>query len=233
LKKVVIYGSCVSRDCFNRSQDEFEVSAYFARNSWIASCNEPVPVPKAKSLLESAFQQKMVERDFRSTTLPQLENLTPDITLLDLIDERAGVIPVKSGGFVTYLSELKHSGWLDYVDHGNLIPLGSDRHFELFKRAATRLSLLLKTKNPVLLKPRFAKETVQGEAVRPLMGKTAEQWDRLYERYYAVAAAVGIPVCEIPRQFCRSTNDHRWGVAPYHYETQFYDYVLQRLSQFT
>ncbi|MCT1564267.1 MULTISPECIES: DUF6270 domain-containing protein [Corynebacterium] len=232
MKKVVIYGSCVSRDCFNRPQNEFEVSAYFARNSWISSCNEPVPVPKAKSLLESAFQQRMVERDFRSTTLPQLEKLTPDIMLLDLIDERAGIIPVKSGGYITYLSELKHSGWLENVDHGKLIPLGSDRHFELFKQAATRLSSVLKTKNPVLLKPSFANETIQGESVRPLMGKTAEQWDHLYERYYAEAAAAGFQVCEIPHQFCRSANDHRWGVAPYHYEARFYDYVLQQLSQY-
>lgn len=63
MKKVLIFGSCVTRDPFADlmiSDSEFEVKDYYARSSFASLAGKPI-VGRDLSKILSPFQRKMVE----------------------------------------------------------------------------------------------------------------------------------------------------------------------------
>lgn len=229
--RVGIYGSCISRDIFNLERPGLEMSGYFARSSWISATNPSVPRPTVQSRLTSPFQQRMVERDFMSSSIAGLLALDSDLILLDLIDERAGVVRAESGGYLTYLSEMKGSGWLDHVNHSSLIRFGTPMHLKLFKDAALKVLESLNGRRVVVLASKFASNTEDGKTVPPASGRSAEEWNDLYAEYFGVLEQIGFDVLRMPDELCIADSKHRWGVAPYHYIEDFYSEAARLLAE--
>ena len=229
--RVGIYGSCISRDIFNLERPGLEMSGYFARSSWISATNPSVARPNVQSRLTSPFQQRMVERDFLSSSITGLLALDSDLILLDLIDERAGVVRAESGGYLTYLSEMKGSGWLDHVRHSSLIRFGTPMHLNLFKDAAAKVLESLNGCRVVVLASKFASNTEDGKAVPPASGRSAEEWNDLYAEYFGVLEQIGFDVLRMPDELCIADSKHRWGVAPYHYIEDFYSEAARLLAE--
>lgn len=227
--EVSVYGSCVSRDVVRVAESALELKSYYARSSWISSTTEPVVLPSQPSKLSSAFQQRMVEYDYQSRALRGAASSTGDVVLLDLVDERLGVYPVQPTGYVTWLNELNHSGWLPLTPHGPLIEFGSDEHFALFEQATQQVADKLESTNAVLLKFKFAAESIEGLQVPETRGKPGAWWDEQYERYYAAAEDAGIALLEVPTELCVTTEGHQWGIAQYHYVDDFYLWVVDHL----
>ena len=230
LLKVSVYGSCVARDVVRVAEEYLELERYYARSSWISATTKPVDLPKQKSKLDSAFQQRMVEYDLQSRALSGVKGSECQTIMLDLVDERLGVYPTNSGGYVTWLNELNHSGWLPVIPHGKLIEFGSDAHFELFAGAVPRVAEALADKHAVLLKFDFAAKTLGGEDVPETNGRPAKWWNEAYSRYYDAVSAAGIEIMEVPAELCLSTKEHRWGIAQYHYQDDFYFWVAENLK---
>lgn len=229
---ITIYGSCVSRDAFEVDSNQLKLDAYFARSSWISTANKAVTIPNKPSALQSKFQQRMLETDFRSTALWQVNHAGSDVVLLDLVDERVGVVKdISGGGYLTYLGELKRSGWLEELQHSSLIRFGTDLHFKLFEAAAARVAVAFRERRVILLKSDFAECDSEGTAVPPLLAKTSAEWNAQYRRYFDVAETVASEVLEIPKHLCVADPSHRWGVAPYHYVPEFYAFVRENLTK--
>lgn len=207
------------------------MSGYFARSSWISATNPSVARPNVQSRLTSPFQQRMVERDFLSSSITGLLALDSDLILLDLIDERAGVVRAESGGYLTYLSEMKGSGWLDHVRHSSLIRFGTPMHLNLFKDAAAKVLESLNGCRVVVLASKFASNTEDGKAVPPASGRSAEEWNDLYAEYFGVLEQIGFDVLRMPDELCIADSKHRWGVAPYHYIEDFYSEAARLLAE--
>lgn len=222
---VSIYGSCVLRDMFNARRTLLQLDAYFARTSWISATGVPVSRPDTPSKLTSAFQQKNLERDFRSTVLPQLKGLNSDLLLLDLVDERSGVLSDGKGGYVTNLAELKHSGWKTHLKNFEAIAFGTDTHFDLFRNAARKLKHELNGTELIVFRVTFAEQDIDGRMISASGGKNPKEWNELYSRYYDLLNELGFAVIDVPERFCLSDPNHRWGVAPYHYIPEFYDWI--------
>lgn len=230
MQDVSVYGSCVARDVVRVASDSFDLERYYARSSWISSTSAPVPLPSVESKLTSAFQKKMVEIDYQSRALEGVLGSKSELILLDLVDERLGVYPVKSGGYVTWLNELNHSGWLSHTPHGSLIEFGSDKHFALFETAAKNVARKLEERNAVLLRVLFADARDDGGEVPKTNNRAAREWNELYDRYYGCAAEAGLKVLEVPAELCVSSAEHMWGPAQYHYADGFYHWVAQQVS---
>lgn len=231
--EVSVYGSCVSRDVVRVAESSLELKSYYARSSWISATTPPVALPNEPSKLSSAFQQRMLEYDYQSRALNGAAASTEDLVLMDLVDERLGVYPVKPFGYVTWLNELNHSGWLPHTPHEGLIDFGSDKHFSLFKDAVPLVVEKLHDKNSVLLKFKFAGDSIEGLEVPETRGKSGSWWDEQYERYYDAAEDAGMTLLEVPAQYCVTTKDHRWGIAQYHYVDDFYFWVAEKLRALT
>ncbi len=221
---VAIYGSCVSRDVL-RVHPVAPVAAYAARSSWVSALTPPVAEPDADIGLASDFQARMVRDDFASTAPAALD--AGDALLLDLTDERFGVIEY-GGGFITPSNEFRRSAWNDVVV-GRRIPFASDEHVALFRELAPRMKERLRGRRAWVLRARFADVTDTGESVRRSDGRSGDQWQVAFAPYFAVLEELGLPILDVPDELAVASKDHLWGAAAMHYADPFYAWVADRL----
>ncbi|MGP5013549.1 DUF6270 domain-containing protein [Glutamicibacter ardleyensis] len=232
-KYAMIYGSCVSRDLVRIDSERFAPGHYTARQSWISGVSLPSRPPEIK--LASAFQKRMVEDDYRSSARTIMTSTRPsrsDLIILDLIDERVGVFE-NDEGHITYSNELKKSKAISEDQLNELIAFGSDHHFNLWAEAASELRELLAPhiSKVRLIAAKFAETMVDGSRLKPFRDIEAQDWNRLYERYYAYADNLGFSLIEHDPKFAISTSDHKWGATPFHYVDEAYlDFGTKILS---
>ncbi|MBC9821927.1 DUF6270 domain-containing protein [Terrabacter sp. MAHUQ-38] len=226
-----VLGSCVSRDMAALHR-ECAVVLYVARQSFISAVSPGVSVAPGAGLT-SPFQQRMLESDLGSTGLELLQRHAPELDLLviDLVDERLGVVPLAGGSYVTDSQELKESGTKDLLEVvGDDLELGTPEHFRRWCGAAGRVVDVLRRtgllERTVVLRVPFAQTTADGSPVAAFMGRSALEWDELYAPYYEHLQHLGLPVVALPRALAVSDSAHRWGPAPYHYNPEAYGWLL-------
>lgn len=235
-KNLMIYGSCVSRDAFPLLGSDFKLLSYVARQSMISAISKPTKLLEGSDLA-SAFQNRSLAGDIRSNMLQLLRRHSADIDVLviDLTDERLGVIQLPDGAYVTRSHELASSGRLDGVQ-GRLryIDVLTERHWTLWENAATRLlnaaaALGLREKTIVLNTP-WAELTDTGEAVPSFRGLETAELNGYLRECCAHIRSLGFRVLDMPEELACSSNQHRWGVAPYHLGEPARQWIAAQIS---
>ncbi|MBR7742604.1 hypothetical protein KC207_04800 [Phycicoccus sp. BSK3Z-2] len=229
--KVLIYGSCVSRDTFELlPRDRYALLDYVARQSLISAFS-PVDTQALYPFeADSAFQRRMLHNDWRASLASTVESTAGDVDVLlwDLCDERLGVRHLPSGGYVTRSVDLVSTGVDARLrDEAELLDLGSSRHRRLwweglgtFRDLLERTHLLEKT---VLVAPPWAARTVTGEPSPTSFGRSADEANELFDEYHRWAVeGLGCPVVSLAPDDARSDSTHRWGLAPFHYARENY-----------
>jgi hypothetical protein len=233
-RTALIYGSCVSRDLIRIDEHRFSPGYYLARQSWISACAERRPAPPLP--IASAFQKRMVEGDFQSNGRQILGSTRPqnaDLILLDLIDERLGVLPYRDS-WITWSNELRKSNALPEAE-SDVLAFGTDQHFHLWRDAAESIRDILSVhfEKSFVLAARFASRTAEGDELPMFRGDSATEWNRRYQRYYSALADLGFTMIEMADELVISTDAHRWGATPFHYVDDAYlrmgDAILARL----
>jgi hypothetical protein len=159
----------------------------------------------------------------------------PDVILWDLVDERLGVMELPDGaGYLTVSNELLASG-MRLPDGTVHVPFGDDRHFELWTESLDRFHHMLRAhgllRRTVLLTAPWAVRTAGGAPTPPSHGVSAEEGNRLFERYVRAAAAwPGLAVVALTAQEAVGAEEHKWGPAPFHYTDDFYRTVAARVD---
>ena len=234
--RTFIYGSCVSRDTLEVMQDSHEIVRYVARQSAISVGNPAVGVAEQLSPISSAFQSRMVHGDLEGNFLTELAAHAGsiDLLVLDLIDERSGVVTVGEG-FVTRLSELWSAGGAEATRGGEHLRIGTDAHFALWSsavgRIAREIARLGLTERTVVLKTPWASTDDSGAALEvPTWMMTPAEADSAYARYYDRLARI-FTVIELPAELAISPADHKWGTSPFHYTQEAYDFLAARLRE--
>lgn len=234
--RTFIYGSCVSRDTFERlPSDRFELLQYVARQSLVSATAPPTSRPLPHIETTSAFQRRMLEGDWNGSLLSQLREHAESIDLLlwDLCDERLGlrqleyVGPAHRHAMATRSVDGIRAGVDDQLQHAPLIPFGSRRHRLLFLKALRdfagqlgQLDLLPKT---LLLAPAWATHTVTGAPTPSSFGLQPARANRLFDDYHsAVKHVTGAAVVTLPVNEVVADAEHPWGVAPFHYTEDVY-----------
>lgn len=233
MKKVLVYGSCVSRDLVSMNPEELTCLDYVARQSWISAGTATISVD-IRSSLPSAFQNRMLQGDIKSTAIEVLKQKSgdSDFILLDLVDDRFGVREC-NGGYITPSAEFQSSGAGTQLSVGKLIAFGTDEHFLLWKSAA---QIIVANLGPVLgktfvLQAKFANQTIEGTPVPPARGRDAESWNTDYDRYYRFLRELGFAVLELPDDLALSTSAHQWGAAPFHYISDAYSWWFSKIQE--
>lgn len=243
MTRTFIYGSCVSRDTFERlPRDRFELVQYVARQSLI-SATAPAPhVPPPAFETSSAFQRRMLLGDWESSLLPSLESHAGSVDLLlwDLCDERLGLrqiepaVPAGTPAVVTRSVDSIRAGVDARLEPAPQIAFGSRRHrlmflhsLRAFLDALSELDLLEKT---LVLAPAWANRTAAGLATPSSFGLPADRANRLYADYYsAIEKTTRLPILRVPPRDARADPDHPWGVAPFHYTEDVYTRLASQI----
>ena len=238
--QTMIYGSCVSRDTFEFLGDDFHLNAYVARQSMISAGTSARSVISRLSPIESPFQRRMVEGDLNGNLYRVLDYQSEKVELLviDLVDERGGVIDMGSGRFASKLAEFWSSGGREASSEMNQIQFGSDEHFEHWTMGAQRfvgeLLRLEMLERAVVIKAPWAELTDADELF------DVPQWmmppataNALYARYFDYLEGLGLRMIELPEHLARTSETHQWGISPYHFTEAAYEYIAAELKKFT
>ncbi|MGO3869496.1 hypothetical protein JYG33_11860 [Alcaligenes sp. SORT26] len=239
--KVLILGSCVSRDIFRLMEtEECKLASYYGRSSF-ASAFCPVKVKDTWSgNISSSFQARMVSADLNKKWPDIVRKTEFDVLLVDFIDERFHLGSFSSGALCTLSNELRNSGFDRKVARARGIQTGSDEHYELWERGWTSFIDLLDSlgkKQCVLLNEvRWAQAASDGSV--PAWGFTPEQTvaANLYlEKLYSRAAAdlESFQVMRADPQNLVSSLNHQWGPAPFHYVDAYYENALNTILEFS
>lgn len=137
MKKVSIFGSCVSRDTCEL-WTEAEVFSYTARQS-MTSLISPRNLENIDTkCIESNFQRRMVEGDLLGNGISAIsaQSHDVDLVLVDIIDERRGYWLWPNGATATNSVEVEYWGiTTQYKREGaRLIRFGTNEHYRHWRR---------------------------------------------------------------------------------------------------
>ncbi|MGO4956329.1 DUF6270 domain-containing protein [Luteococcus sp. Sow4_B9] len=226
--RLAVAGSCVSRDtvaCMDPAGHELQ--CYVARQSllsWGSDATHHLPpgVPFANQ-----FQQKQVEGDFAGDLTDRLQEVADsvDVLLIDLCDERHGVVRMHDGSYVTKsIDVVTNDGLSGALECGRVLPLGSDEHFHAWSHAADRFVSWLRTsgllERTLLVTTPWAVTSSDGSAVPGSMGIIPEQANALYPRYHTHLETLGLR--SVSSAAPQADPEHRWGLAAFHYTPEVY-----------
>lgn len=243
--RTFIYGSCVSRDTFERLPSrEFELLQYVARQSLISATAPPTSRPTPHIETSSDFQRKMLEGDWHGSLLPLLREHadTIDLLLWDLCDERLGLrrlelaAPRRQYAVVTRSVDGMRAGVDEQLQSAPIIPFGSRKHRLLFLRSLRAftdelitLGLLSKT---LVLAPAWATLTQAGTLAPSSFGLQPARANRIYEDYYsAVRHVTQVPVAHLSPAHVQADHEHPWGAAPFHYTEATYGRLVTEVRR--
>ncbi|WP_299520989.1 DUF6270 domain-containing protein [uncultured Serinicoccus sp.] len=241
--RTFIYGSCVSRDTFERlPTDGFELLQYVARQSLISATAPPSSRLAPDIDTSSAFQRRMLEGDWNGSLLPLLREHADSIDLLlwDLCDERLGLrrldlaAPPRRYAMATRSVDGIRAGVDEQLQDSPLVPFGSRKHRVLFLRAlwafADELRALGLLDKTLVVAPAWAIHTSTGAPTPSSFGLTPTRANRLYDDYYAAVRYVtNATLVTLPPGQVAADEDHLWGVAPFHYTESVYERLTEAI----
>lgn len=216
-------------------EGRFETGPYIARQSWISAFSEPTPAPPTPSELTSKFQQRMVDGDLSSSVPYRLaqEASNIDAVLVDLVDERYGVVPTAEG-YVTNSYDLRNAKWKEQLAVGEVLALGTPKHFDQWTVAADKMIALFQeldlTHRVYLVDTKYAKLTSRGEDFEG-RALTPSVRDAQFAPYYEYLRKSPLSRIEMPDEFAVADGEHMWGVEPFHYIQEYYKFMADELEK--
>ena len=218
-----LIGSCVTRDASDEGRDPLPRPVhYFSRTRVQSLVSPPTPINPEEIVLSSGFQRRVIREDFGKDAVRRLRTVDHPI-LIDLIDERFPLYGSESG-LVTGSMYLFESG----VSAERLKKVAEDSELRpngLFAKAAAALSALLPADQPVVLhRALWATRDAGGKEFgnQPLAARSNDWLNRAYD---ILGEALG-ERCRFvapDASYLRADPDHKWGLAPFHYISSYYD----------
>lgn len=239
--RVLIYGSCISRDSLELAPKQgIQLAGYSARSSLVSAfARRPTGLSGTAAQVRSSFQRRMLEADAQKELPKVLRSLPYDLLLVDIVDERFNVL-AKGEERLTDSPALRESNFLaGRASAWRRIYSGSDEHFNGWVDALDRmLNTVAGLPGPIpvaFLDAGWA-TTIEGPETDQSLshaGRDPEEANDLYARYreYFCSKIPQEQVIRPPAKVTVSDPNHKWGLAPFHYVQGFYDFVGNRLSE--
>lgn len=234
--KVLIYGSCVTRDIQRISDNRFRVLDYIARQTFVSADAPPLPAPDT-STVPGKFLGRSITGDFTSNAMERIKTNVrkSDAFLIDLASERHGVIPY-GGSLISRTNDLLKSGLLTPREFNKHIPFNTSEHRKKFRAAALNLKRLLMQeksfRKTLIIATPFTDEATDGSRVPLSHHKTADMINEEYAFYYDLLKGMGFAILSLPDHLCKTTPDHLWGISQNHYVSEAYEYMADQIELF-
>lgn len=236
--RVLIFGSCVSRDPFNRvnpDNPEFVVADYFARSSMASIGLAPFKGVDV-SPIPSVFQRRMVNRDFYKTLLPAMKSLTYDVLLVDFIDDRFKLIVTNRGQGITDSTAFRELGFDLKTIRFRRFSNRDDEFREHWKKGWRDFLSTAEACGVVrkILINRVYWSTID-DAGEPFPDPESIAEANAYLDWAYSVVEQDLPpeqFLEYPRSGFVGKCQHQWGRSPFHYVDAVEEQCLQGISRF-
>lgn len=240
LKRIVIHGSCITRDIFRNHPAGFDILRYYAR-SCISSVIAAPMVVNENDLpgLTSLFDRAIVANDLKKTLFRQVAALQVDYFLIDFIDERLNLLRnnasciTKSPELVTSQYPIIHQGdFTEVIRFDYPLPdwkVDCDRYVEILTRIVPQDKIIIvRGKWAEHFKEasgNLTKFSGDNDCSLDYIIKMNLMLDNYYDHLTAKLPKAG--VVSYPPAIAHL--DHLWGLAPYHYLPEQYAQVYQEI----
>lgn len=229
-----ILGSCVTRDIFNFS-DEMKVRKYYPRTSLQSLMGEKFTVNYEDIELESDYQKLCIKMDFESEFLKE-SFIHNEYIILDFIDERFNVLKLDSKIIGTASNEYKNSKLGDKIYGINMVKNEYEDWCKSFDKLLKHFESKNIIANVILHECYYKKNYISKDEKITLFSdriKFIEQENhKLSQKYKYVKSKIkNIKIIGDKNNIFYANEKHRWGLAPYHYEDQYYINMSQQLKE--
>lgn len=237
-KSYSIFGSCVTRDVFGFSKESANVGVYIARSAICSALSMPLKqnfsIDSNSSGPLSPFELRMVKSDIEKTGLRSLADDESQSLIIDLVDERFSVIELQ-GSYVTESASLVRTPIYNALMNGGAkVHKFFDRDAidrDCLQRFAAHLVSL--GKRIYLHKAFWATKFRSGEDLVCFEKRDyhSRMNDALAWRYNFLEQLLPrAVVLDVPESLRVSDPSHRWGLAPFHYVQDYYEYVMNKVA---
>ncbi|EOC0476911.1 hypothetical protein ACI00X_002126 [Cronobacter turicensis] len=244
-KQVSIFGSCVSRDIVEISNNltpcAIKLDEYIARNSIAALLSEAIDYSDSDIDLSSAFLKKCIHHDLKKTALQSLANsLCKDsVLIIDFMDERFDVLNF-DGKLITNSWDFRATRLaknsnppnavlkFDSTSKQNLWEKGFDILYrEVVKTIAPRNIFVIIPSMATILygENGFSRFEINKYAMPQYNEMLCIMNDHLVNNYSGVTLVRPLPWM----LFC--DYRHKWGAHPYHYNNYLYLYFSRLIKK--
>lgn len=206
---------------------------YIARQSIISCVSEPIPVAMEDIHLASDWQKRIVYADMNKQFPSFLGETEFEYLLIDLIDERFGVLSQKEC-FITASAPYMNSGLNDKLEL-QPVPLKANR--EKYRLACEQfveiIAPYLEKKAVILHCAYWAENYWKGGELHPMdrLDKTKFNNELLQEKYSVLSECAGPGMLMLPYIEPVAWAEHKWGLAAFHYVEEYYVARFQQLKQ--
>lgn len=243
--KISIFGSCVSRDIFNYDTEGLlDLKTYIARQTIVSSVSPPYNIQSEEQIkLTSAFQRRSVLADIRKSAFSLFKNDRSEYLIIDLIDERLGMVNWENT-MLTRSSELVNSGLLDgtekvvrYTSDANGMYYADGKPIiQMFEEFCKRICEIYPQEN-IIIHVADSKTKYVGKDGKiknfpdDRIDKT-KKINKMYDAMYSLLDKFLPNATRIDiRNKYNAAEEHRWGLAPVHYEESYYKEVYTILME--
>lgn len=138
MKKICIFGSCVSRDIFEYDEyKSFELVGYYARSSFASLSSNAMIEQDVLDNIQSPFQKRMVLQDMNKSFIDRIKRNDFDFLLIDFIDDRFHFYKLSNDSIVTLSNEYKKAKGKLYSS--NMIYSKSQEHINLWRKGIEKV----------------------------------------------------------------------------------------------
>jgi hypothetical protein len=241
LRRISIFGSCITRDVFRLFPDDAEIASYHSRSSLISVMSPALDVDDAGMEWRSNFARKVVLADFRKTFFDDLEAAAPEFLIIDLMSERFDLFRA-TGTYVTRSWDLVCSRFDARCGYRlERVSRETEAMHETWLEQTRRFAHVLRSRFPglpvILHKAYWTPLYHDGTAVR----RFSREWRSWISRRNDMLDACHVHLEEVlpglatvePRQTYVADPGHLWGLGSSHYEPGYYEDVREQLLSTT
>lgn len=233
MKKIFVYGGCVSRDVFNPEYNSgnIQLGEYIARYSLAKLADEPTRLEIDNDKITSAFQRKLLKNDSENNLLKYIDRSNADFFLMDCLFLKYK-LAFYNNTWLTYSSELKRTGIIRSTH--KMISYENDLFWDKFKQGLDRLFEYMEVNNKlktVYINKLYLAQIDSSEEVFKNQEYIESQNECLDKAYNILKGYLK------PEQFLSydqdlfiANPDHRWGKDPMHFIDEFYITSYNKLS---
>ncbi|WCI08748.1 DUF6270 domain-containing protein [Arthrobacter sp. OVS8] len=233
-KNVMIYGSAVSPDVIGDMDSDFRLLRHVAGQSMISALSRPAVLLEGPA---DEFPSAALEGDIKSSLLKRVRRYASDLDVLviNLADERHGVVRLPDGTFVTLTPELRTSGLLDTIrGTKTIISPVTERHWTLWEAAANRLfkaltELGMRNRTIVIDTP-WAEVANSGTGDSQDPGPSTSELNAYFIECCAHIRSLGFSVETLPEELRAAAPRDNPGAAPIPFGAAANSWIAQRIA---
>lgn len=243
IKKIDIFGSCVTRDVFTYGiKDRIKLGEYIARQSVTTIFASPVVYEDREiERLGSNFQKRMLRNDLEKTTFEKLKTSKGDFIVIDFIDERFHTVKFRDT-YLTYSAELMMSEYLVGKKYHILDKRKwFNRHiiFKIHEKIAMfaeELERIYGERGIIIHRAMIKDEYLDNKGClqkfsKPYLEDNKRTNELLNDMYNELEKKLANPYVIDISNLYYADEKNKWGLATMHYQEEYYLNVLAEIEK--